>query len=125
MATLLLIEDNDMNRDMLARRLTRRGYSVVQAIDGHQGIATARATPPDLILMDLSLPVLDGWEATRQLRATPETATIPIIALTAHAFSTERERSLEVGCNDYETKPIDFARLLDKIERLLTAGADT
>ncbi len=125
MATLLLIEDNDMNRDMLARRLTRRGYSVVQAIDGNQGIATARATPPDLILMDLSLPVLDGWEATRQLRTTPETAAIPIIALTAHAFSGERERSLEAGCNDYETKPIDFARLLDKIERLLTPGANT
>jgi CheY-like chemotaxis protein len=125
MATLLLIEDNDMNRDMLARRLTRRGYSVVQAIDGHQGIATARATPPDLILMDLSLPVLDGWEATRQLRATPETAAIPIIALTAHAFSGERERSLEAGCNDYETNPIDFARLLDKIERLLPRSADT
>jgi CheY-like chemotaxis protein len=120
-----LIEDNDMNRDMLARRLTRRGYSVVQAIDGHQGIATARATPPDLILMDLSLPVLDGWEATRQLRATPETAAIPIIALTAHAFSGERERSLEAGCNDYETKPIDFVRLLDKIERLLPHSADT
>jgi len=122
MATLLLIEDNDMNRDMLTRRLTRRGYSVVQAIDGHQGIAMARATPPDLILMDLSLPVLDGWEATRQLRAAPETAAIPIIALTAHAFSGERERSLEAGCNDYETKPIDFARLLDKIERLLPRG---
>jgi CheY-like chemotaxis protein len=120
MATLLLIEDNDMNRDMLARRLTRRGYTVLQAIDGYQGIAMARATPPDLILMDLSLPVLDGWEATRQLRAAPETAVIPIIALTAHAFSSERERSLEAGCNDYETKPIDFARLLAKIEHLLS-----
>jgi CheY-like chemotaxis protein len=123
MATLLLIEDNDMNRDMLARRLTRRGYTVVQAIDGHQGIDMARTIQPDLILMDLSLPVLDGWEATRQLRARSETATIPIIALTAHALTGERERSLEAGCNDYETKPIDFARLLDKITRLLPHNA--
>jgi CheY-like chemotaxis protein len=123
MATLLLIEDNDMNRDMLARRLTRRGYTVVQAIDGHQGIDMARTIQPDLILMDLSLPVLDGWEATRQLRARSETATIPIIALTAHALTGERERSLEAGCNDYETKPIDFARLLDKIARLLPHNA--
>jgi CheY-like chemotaxis protein len=123
MATLLLIEDNDMNRDMLARRLTRRGYTIVQATDGTQGVALARATPPDLILMDLSLPVLDGWEATRQLRAAPETATIPIIALTAHALSGERERSLEAGCNDYETKPIDFPRLLEKIARLLPPTA--
>jgi CheY-like chemotaxis protein len=119
MATLLLIEDNDMNRDMLSRRLTRRGYTVVQAADGVQGIDQARSAPPDLILMDLSLPVLDGWEATRQLRATSETAAIPIIALTAHALSGDREHSLEAGCDDYETKPIDFARLLEKIERLL------
>ncbi len=119
MAKILLIEDNELNRDMLSRRLERRGYQVVIAADGEQGVQLAQTEAPDLILMDMSLPVLDGWEATRQLKAAPETQSIPIIALTAHAMSDDREKALAVGCNDYDTKPIEFPRLLAKIQTLL------
>lgn len=119
MAKILLIEDNEMNRDMLSRRLTRKGYEVAIAVDGEQGVAMARSESPDLILMDMSLPVLDGWEATRQLKAAPETQAIPVIALTAHAMAGDREKAVEAGCNDYDTKPIEMPRLLEKIEALL------
>jgi two-component system, cell cycle response regulator DivK len=119
MAKILLVEDNEMNRDMLSRRLGRRGYHVVVAADGEQGIRLAKAEAPDLILMDMSLPVLDGWEATRQLKAAPETQCIPIIALTAHAMAGDREKALDAGCNDYDTKPIAFPRLLEKIQAFL------
>ncbi len=119
MAKILLVEDNEMNRDMLSRRLERRGYQVVMAEDGEQGIASARAESPDLILMDMSLPVIDGWTATRQIKSDPATGTIPIIALTAHAMSGDREKALEAGCDDYDSKPVDFTRLLEKIESLL------
>jgi CheY-like chemotaxis protein len=119
MAKILLVEDNEMNRDMLARRLARRGYQVVVALDGAEGLQLAEAETPDLILMDMSLPVVDGWEATRQLKAQPATQAIPIIALTAHAMSGDREKAMAVGCNDYDTKPIEFARLMDKIQALL------
>jgi CheY-like chemotaxis protein len=119
MARILLVEDNEMNRDMLARRLQRRGYGVLIAPDGAEGVAQAQAEVPDLILMDMSLPVLDGWEATRRLKATPETRSIPVIALTAHAMSGDREKALEAGCDDYDTKPVEFNRLLAKIEALL------
>ncbi len=125
MAKILLIEDNQMNRDMLSRRLTRKGYEVVNAVDGEQGMAMARSEAPDLILMDMSLPVLDGWEATRQLKAAPETQAIPIIALTAHAMAGDREKAVEAGCNDYDTKPIELPRLLEKIEALLGGKAST
>ena len=119
---VLLVEDNEMNRDMLSRRLERRGYQVVLALDGQQGVDLARAEAPDLILMDMSLPVLDGWEATRQLKAAPETRTIPIIALTAHAMSSDRDKALAAGSDDYDTKPIELPRLLEKIEALLSPG---
>jgi CheY-like chemotaxis protein len=119
MAKILLVEDNEMNRDMLARRLERRGYQVVIAIDGDQGVRLAQAEEPDLILMDMSLPVLDGWEATRRLRALPATQATPIIALTAHAMAGDREQALQAGCDDYDSKPIEFARLLGKIQALL------
>jgi CheY-like chemotaxis protein len=119
MATILLVEDNEMNRDMLSRRLTRKGYQVLNAVDGLQGFNIAQAEQPDLILMDMSLPILDGWQATQKLRKTSATSTIPIIALTAHALASDRQRSLDVGCDDYETKPLDFARLMTKIEKLL------
>src|SRR5680860_264281 len=119
MARILLVEDNEMNRDMLARRLTRRGYDMLLAEDGAKGVATASAEQPDLILMDMSLPVLDGWEATRRLKAAPETERIPVIALTAHAMATDEEKAVAAGCDDYDTKPIDLPRLLEKIERLL------
>jgi CheY-like chemotaxis protein len=122
MARILLVEDNEMNRDMLSRRLSRKGHQVLIAADGMQGVSLAQEEHPDLILMDMSLPVLDGWQATRQLRATPETEHIPIIALTAHALSGDREKSLEAGCNEYETKPVDFPRLMEKIESLLNDG---
>ena len=119
MAKILLVEDNEMNRDMLMRRLARRGYEVVSAVDGQQGLAMARSESPDLILMDMDLPVLDGWEATRQLRAAPETRVIPVIAITAHAMVGERDKAMQAGCNDFDTKPIDFPRLLEKIEAIL------
>jgi len=116
---LLLVEDNEMNRDMLSRRLIRKGYEVVIAVDGAEGVAMARSESPQLILMDLSLPVLDGWEATRQLKSAAETRAIPIIALTAHAMSGDREKAIESGCDDYDSKPIELVRLLGKIEALL------
>jgi two-component system cell cycle response regulator DivK len=113
---ILLVEDNEMNRDMLSRRLQRRGYEVDLAVDGEQGVAMAQAAAPDLILMDMSLPVIDGWEATRRLKDDPATQHIPIIALTAHAMSGDREKALAAGCDDYDTKPTDLPRLLAKIE---------
>lgn len=116
---ILLVEDNEMNRDMLGRRLQRRGYEVLIAVDGAEALAMAQAKAPDLILMDMSLPVMDGWEATRRLKAAPETKTIPIIALTAHALSGDREKAIEAGCDGYDTKPIEFDRLLAKMETLL------
>lgn len=117
MARILLVEDNEMNRDMLSRRLARKGYEVVLAVDGDEGVAMAKSQQPDLILMDMSLPVLDGWEATRAIRAEPATRAIPIIALTAHAMDGERAKALEAGCNDFDTKPVDLPRLLEKIEQ--------
>jgi CheY-like chemotaxis protein len=120
---ILLVEDNEMNRDMLSRRLARKGYEVVIAIDGQQGVEMARSETPDLILMDMSLPVLDGWEATRQLKMASETQAIPVIALTAHAMAGDREKAVEAGCNDYDTKPIELPRLLEKIEALLGGKA--
>src|SRR3954447_23084615 len=122
MARILLVEDNELNRDMLSRRLSRRGHQVVEATDGEAALALAASERPDLILMDMSLPVVDGWEATRRLKAMPATRTIPVIALTAHAMVTDRERSLEAGCDDFDTKPVEIERLLDKIARLLPAG---
>jgi CheY-like chemotaxis protein len=119
MAKILLVEDNEMNRDMLSRRLSRRGYQVLIAVNGEQGIATAQAELPDLILMDMSLPVLDGWEATRRLKAAAETRAIPIIALTAHAMSGDREKCFAAGCDEYDTKPVEFRRLMEKIARFL------
>ncbi len=119
MPKILLVEDNEMNRDMLSRRLARKGHEVLLALDGQEGIDLARSESPDLILMDMSLPVKDGWTATRELKMTPETAAIPIIALTAHAMSGDREKALEAGCDDYDTKPIELPRLLDKIGALI------
>ena len=119
MARILLVEDNEMNRDMLSRRLVKRGYDVVIAVDGEQGVAMARSEAPALILMDMSLPGLDGWEATRQIKAASETRAIPVIALTAHAMSGDREKAIAAGCDDFDTKPVDLARLLEKIEALL------
>ena len=118
MPKILLIEDNEMNRDMLSRRLQRKGHEVLIAVDGIQGVELAQSHNPDLILMDMSLPVLDGWEATQQLKGLPETSSIPIIALTAHAMAGDREKCLEVGCDDYDTKPVEFSRLLGKIQVL-------
>jgi len=123
MAKILLVEDNEMNRDMLSRRLERRGYEVVIAVDGQEGVDLAKSARPDLILMDMSLPVIDGWEATRQLKASAGGKATPIIALTAHAMSGDREKALEAGCDDYDTKPIELPRLLGKIEALLGARA--
>jgi len=119
MKKILLVEDNEMNRDMLSRRLVRNGFEVIMAVDGEQGIVMAQSERPDLILMDMSLPVVDGWEATRRVRASEATSAIPIIALTAHAMSGDREKAIEAGCNDYDTKPIEMPRLLDKINALL------
>jgi len=123
MAKILLVEDNEMNRDMLSRRLQRRGHEVLVAGDGADGVAKARAEIPGLILMDMSLPVLDGWEATRQIKADPATSGIPVIALTAHAMSEDRERALSAGCDDYDTKPVEFPRLIGKIDALLGASS--
>jgi CheY-like chemotaxis protein len=116
---ILIVEDNEMNRDMLSRRLARRGYEIVLAVDGGEGIAAATAESPDLILMDMSLPVIDGWEAARRLKAEPLTRAIPVIGLTAHAMAGDREKVLEAGCDDYDTKPVELPRLLQKIETLL------
>jgi CheY-like chemotaxis protein len=123
MPKILLVEDNEMNRDMLSRRLERRGYKVLIAVDGQMGIDMARDEAPDLVLMDMSLPVMDGWEATRTLKASDVTRNIPVIALTAHAMSTDREKAIEAGCDDYDTKPIDLPRLLAKMEALIGPGA--
>jgi two-component system cell cycle response regulator DivK len=120
MAKILLVEDNEMNRDMLSRRLTKRGYEVILAVDGQEGVDSAVTDQPDLILLDMSLPVLDGWTAARMLKADPGTAAIPIIALTAHALAGDREKALEAGCEDYDSKPVDLARLLEKIEAQLS-----
>jgi two-component system cell cycle response regulator DivK len=119
MTTILIVEDNEMNRDMLSRRLQRKGYEILLAIDGANGIDVATASAPDLILMDMSLPVMDGWEATRRLKADKALRHIPIIALTAHAMANDREKALEAGCDDYDTKPIELPRLLAKMEALL------
>src|SRR5574341_1439861 len=119
MSKILLVEDNEMNRDMLSRRLQRKGYDVVIAADGEAGITIAASERPDLILMDMGLPVLDGWEATRRIKRPPETASIPVIALTSHAMAGDRDKALDAGCDDYDTKPIDFERLLGKMQALL------
>jgi CheY-like chemotaxis protein len=119
MHTILLVEDNEMNRDMLSRRLIRKGFKVEMAVDGKQGIEAAARISPDLILMDLSLPEIDGWEATRRLKAAPATKSIPIIALTAHAMTNDRELALEAGCDDFDTKPVEWERLLSKMAALL------
>jgi two-component system cell cycle response regulator DivK len=121
MARILLVEDNEMNRDMLSRRLIRRGYEVILAEDGQEGLEAARSQSPDLILMDMSLPVMDGWETTRRLKDAPATARIPVVALTAHALSDDREKAARAGCDAYETKPVEFPQLLETIERLLHA----
>ncbi len=120
MSKILLVEDNEMNRDMLSRRLERKGFEVVIAVDGQAGIDMAASSNPDIILMDLSLPVIDGWEATRLIKADPATQSIPVIALTAHAMAGDEQKALEAGCDDYDTKPIDLPRLLGKINALLT-----
>jgi two-component system cell cycle response regulator DivK len=119
MPKILLIEDNEQNRDALSRRLQRRGYDVILAFDGKQGVALAQAELPDLVLMDLNLPDVDGWEATRQLKAAPETSAIPVMAMTAHAIAGDQERALQAGCDDYHAKPVEFPRLLTQIEALL------
>ena len=122
MSRILLVEDNELNRDMLSRRLTRRGFDVLIAVDGVQAVAAASEHKPDLILMDMSLPEMDGWEATRRLKAESGTQSIPVIALTAHAMSGDRERAMEAGCDDFDTKPIDLERLLGKVQALLPGG---
>ncbi len=123
MAKLLLVEDNEMNRDMLSRRLIRKGYEIVMAVDGQQGVDMARSESPALILLDMSLPVMDGWEAARAIKGDDATKAIPIIALTAHAMSGDREKALEAGCDEYDTKPVELKRLLGKIEALLAGSA--
>jgi CheY-like chemotaxis protein len=122
MTKILLVEDNEMNRDMLSRRLTRRGFEVIFAVNGQEGVDLAVSERPDIILMDLSLPVLDGWEATRRVKADDATRSVPIIGLTAHAMSGDREKAIEAGCDDYDTKPVEIERLIDKIQRLLGAA---
>lgn len=124
MAKILLVEDNEMNRDMLSRRLARRGHEVVIALDGAEGVARAASDLPELILMDMSLPVIDGWEAARRIKSDPATAKIPVIALTAHAMSGDREQALAAGCDDYDTKPVEFDRLVEKMSALLGGAAD-
>ncbi len=121
MTKILLVEDNEMNRDMLSRRLTRKGFEVLIAVDGQEGVTLAGTETPDLILLDMSLPVLDGWAAARQLKADEGTRGIPIIALTAHAMAGDREKALEAGCDEYDTKPVELPRLLEKIESLLNS----
>jgi CheY-like chemotaxis protein len=122
MAKILLVEDNEMNRDMLSRRLARKGHEVVVGEDGQEGLDMATSEAPDIILMDMSLPVIDGWEATRRIKAAPETAAIPVIALTAHAMASDRQKALDAGCDDYDTKPVELDRLLGKIDALLNAA---
>jgi two-component system, cell cycle response regulator DivK len=124
MPKVLLVEDNEMNRDMLSRRLTRRGFEVVFAADGQQGVDLARSEKPDIILMDMSLPVMDGWEATRRIKEDGTMRRIPVIGLTAHAMSGDREKAIEAGCDDYDSKPVEIDRLLGKINRLLNADED-
>jgi two-component system cell cycle response regulator DivK len=121
MTKVLLVEDNEMNRDMLSRRLIRRGYEVVFAVDGQQGVDMAHSEKPDIILMDMSLPVMDGWEATRRVKSDEASRGVPVIGLTAHAMSGDREKAIEAGCDDYDTKPVELDRLIEKIERLLGA----
>ena len=123
MPRILLVEDNELNRDMLSRRLAKRGYEISLAVDGAEGVATTRATMPDLVLMDMSLPVLDGWDATSQLKNDPATSFMPIIGLSAHAMDGDRDKALKAGCNDYDTKPVELDRLLAKIEALLAKPA--
>jgi two-component system, cell cycle response regulator DivK len=125
MARILLVEDNEMNRDMLSRRLLRKGHEITMAVDGAQGVEMAKALMPDIILMDMSLPVIDGWEATRQLKAADATRSIPVIALTAHAMAGDQEKALEAGCDDYDTKPVELPRLLGKIDALLARKASS
>jgi two-component system, cell cycle response regulator DivK len=124
MTKVLLVEDNEMNRDMLSRRLIRRGFQVVFAMDGQHGIDLAHSERPDIILMDMSLPVIDGWEATRRLKADDATRSVPVIGLTAHVMSGDREKAIEAGCDDYDTKPVELDRLIGKIERLLGTAKD-
>lgn len=125
MPKILIVEDNEMNRDMLSRRLTRRGYDVVVAVDGQDGLNKVSSESPDLVLMDMSLPVIDGWEATRRMKSDPALRTIPVIALTAHAMAGDREQAMAAGCDDYDTKPIEIDRLLVKIQTLLEPSSDT
>ena len=122
MTKILLVEDNEMNRDMLSRRLQKNGYEVVMAVDGEEGVAKAQSEAPALILMDMSLPGIDGWEATRRLKAAPQTQHIPVIALTAHAMSDDRDKALAAGCDDFDTKPVELPRLLSKMQALLGPG---
>jgi len=122
MTKVLVVEDNEMNRDMLSRRLTRRGFQVIFAVDGQQGVDLARSERPDIILMDMSLPVMDGWEATRRVKSDDATRGVPVIGLTAHAMAGDREKAIEAGCDDYDTKPVELERLIGKMERLLGAG---
>jgi len=124
MTTILIVEDNEMNRDMLSRRLVRRGYDVLIAVDGENGLEVARANVPDLVLMDMSLPVVDGWEATRRLKSDERLKHVPVIALTAHAMANDRDKALDAGCDDYDTKPIELPRLLAKMEKLLSASLE-
>ena len=123
MTRILLVEDNEMNRDMLSRRLERRGFDVTMAVDGREGVDMARGGEYDLILMDMSLPVIDGWETTRRVKANPDTKAIPIIALTAHAMVEDKDKAIAAGCDDFDTKPVDIQRLVDKIQALLGARA--
>ena len=125
MTKVLLVEDNEMNRDMLSRRLVRRGFEVVSAVDGQQGVDLARSENPDIILMDMSLPVLDGWEATRRVKSDDATRNVPVIGLTAHAMAGDREKALDAGCDEYDTKPVELDRLIEKMERLLGRRAAT
>src|SRR5262249_55821035 len=122
MAKVLLVEDNEINRDMLSRRLVRRGFEVIFAVDGQQGIDLAKSERPDIILMDMSLPVVDGWEAARRVKADDATRGVPVIGLTAHAMAGDREKAIEAGCDDYDTKPVELERLISKIEKLLGGG---
>jgi two-component system, cell cycle response regulator DivK len=122
MTKVLVVEDNEMNRDMLSRRLMRRGFQVIFAVDGQQGVDLARSERPDIILMDMSLPVVDGWEATRRVKSDDATRGVPVIGLTAHAMAGDREKAIEAGCDDYDTKPVELERLIGKMERLLGAG---